>query len=168
MRPMKQGKRHHRPAGYAATLALAMALLVALAGCGEMADQASFQRQEEPRTIPAGSVPVTGLAMVYDEAAARALTNPFDQSPAVLETGQRLYNTYCRMCHGESGAGDGAIAYAFPPQPRSLVDERSRGLSDGDLFWTITNGFGRMPAFEKRLTVDERWHIVSHVRSLQR
>ena len=165
---MKLNRSIYWPARYAAALALALALLVPLAGCNEMHVQPSFQRQEEPRAFPAGSVPVTGLAMAYPEEEARALDNPFDQTPAAVDAGQRLYNTYCRMCHGESGLGDGAIASYYPPQPRNLTDEAARGLSDGDIFWAVTNGFGRMPPFEKRLTVDERWQVVTYVRSLQR
>lgn len=152
-------------------LGLALAALGAglllLGACAEMAVQPSYQRQEAPLSLPAGSVPASGKPQTFTQEQALALTNPFAGQPAAVQAGQRLYGINCRMCHGADGKGTGAIAQYFPPKPTDLTGQRVLDLSDGQIFWTITNGFARMPDFQKKLTVDERWQIVTYVRSLQ-
>jgi hypothetical protein len=40
-------------------------------------------------------------------------------------------------------------------------------MTDGEVFWKITKGItGIMPAGEKRMTEEERWHVVNYVRTL--
>ncbi len=133
----------------------------------DMFDQPSFRRQEAPLVAPVGAVPVTGRPQAFTEQQAAALSNPFAGQAAAVEAGKRLFAINCQMCHGAEGKGNGAIASYFPPKPTDLTSERVRGLADGQIFWTITNGFARMPDFRTKLSVEERWQIVAFVRSLQ-
>ena len=109
-------------------------------------------------------------------AEARTLPNPVPTSPDVLKRGRGLYSQHCVLCHGESGRGDGPAARtharkAKPPQDltQSAVQRR---LSDGEIFWKITNGHRRgdkiiMPSFEGDIPVPEdRWKLVHYIRSL--
>ena len=43
--------------------------------------------------------------------AEKDLKNPFggDKSAAVLSLGQKYYETYCMVCHGQTGKGDGNV-----------------------------------------------------------
>lgn len=158
-----------RPGRAAFAVTLAVLALILLAGCTDMAEQASFRRQEPPRQgFPAVSVPVSGLPATYTEQQAAALQNPVAGRQEATTAGTTHYAINCRMCHGDDGKGTGPIAQYFPPQPTDLTGDRVRGLSDGQIFWAITNGFGRMPAFRKTLTEAERWETVNYVRSLQR
>lgn len=139
-----------------------------LSACGDMmALQPAYQRQDYPiLPFPTNSVPVSGAQTAWTQQTATAATNPLNQQQAA-PAGKELYQVNCRMCHGNDAKGTGAIAYAFPPHPADLTSAQVQQQSDGQLFWAITNGFGRMPAFGKRLTDTQRWQLVSYVRTLK-
>ncbi|HEV8581601.1 MAG TPA: cytochrome c [Thermoanaerobaculia bacterium] len=121
-----------------------------------------------PGTIPvAGPLPFRYAA--NPEGAARAgreLRNPFPPSPAVLARGQRVYQTFCAVCHGETGAGDGPLIPKFP-NPPSYTSARLLQMPDGQIFHVITRGSGMMPAYAGQISPDDRWKAVRYVRRLQ-
>ena len=101
-------------------------------------------------------------------------------TPEFLKRGQERFNIYCAPCHGESGHGDGPIAQrvaalqltpdavgSWAP-PQNLHEAKILGRPDGHLFNTITNGVRNMPAYDKQISVPDRWAIVTYVRALQR
>jgi mono/diheme cytochrome c family protein len=53
-------------------------------------------------------------------------------------------------------------------KPADLTNkEHMAEATDGELFWKISKGIqGIMPAGEKRMTEEERWHVVNYVRTL--
>ncbi len=66
-------------------------------------------------TIPRGSHPFH-YGPGEDEAvrAGRELENPYHASPQTLEEGKALFQTYCAVCHGTQGKGDGPISGKIP------------------------------------------------------
>jgi hypothetical protein len=50
----------------------------------------------------------------------------------------------------------------------SLLDERIRKMSDGEIFNTITNGKNTMMAYGPNVIVPDRWAIIAYLRALQR
>lgn len=74
----------------------------------------------------------------------------------------------CVYCHGETGEGNTENLPKLRRVPADLSDnDRMPKLSDGEIFWKITKGIpGIMPAREKQLTEEERWHVVNFVRTL--
>jgi len=85
-----------------------------------------------------------------------------------LAQGQKLWQSNCAACHGETGKGDGPKAQNSPQPMPNFTDPASLiEVSDMNLFQTITNGLGQaMPAFKGQLTDDERWAVGSYARSL--
>ena len=86
--------------------------------------------------------------------------NPFADAPAALGAGGKLYRQNCASCHGDNAQGrDG--------HP-SLRTERIRAATPGELQWLLTNGSMKngMPSWS-RLPEQQRWQIVSYVKSLQ-
>lgn len=132
-----------------------------------MADQPSFKPQERPLEPPPGSVPQGQWepALNRDEAG-KVLRNPIPPMLASLESGRRLYTTYCALCHGESGKGGGPVAAKFVPPP-DITIAFFRQRSDGFLYETIRSGGPLMPAQGDALSVKERWDIVNYLRNLQ-
>ena len=74
----------------------------------------------------------------------------------------------CIFCHGETGAGNEANLPRLRRKPADLSNkERMTAMTDGEVFWKISKGItGIMPAGEKRLSEEERWHVVNFVRTL--
>jgi mono/diheme cytochrome c family protein len=53
------------------------------------------------------------------------------------------------------------------PPPADLTDAgHMNTLTDGHIFYQISEGRKPMPSFKKRLTQDQRWQLVLLVRSL--
>jgi mono/diheme cytochrome c family protein len=97
------------------------------------------------------------------ERAGRELTNPFHPDPPTLEKGKLLYETYCLVCHGAQGKGDGPIASKIPP-PTSYKSERVMGFLPGRIFHVITLGSNKMPSYAAQLSPEDRWLIITYVR----
>src|SRR3989442_12779582 len=90
-----------------------------------MRHQRSFKPYSRNLAPVPGTVPVTGAPPAADLKSADRLTNPRTRTSESLNRGKFLYETYCLVCHGEAGKGDGPIA-SRPPSgfllaPRSLV-----------------------------------------------
>ena len=98
------------------------------------------------------------------ERAGRELTNPFSAAPDVLARGKGLYTIYCNVCHGERGKGDGPIASKIPPPP-AYQSTRVLGFAPGRIFHVITMGANKMPPYAAQLSPDERWLVVTYVKS---
>lgn len=101
------------------------------------------------------------------------LENPFDDDHEATEAGEEIFQTNCAVCHGPEGKGDGPGATGLDPQPADLSDGTMLGsLSDGYLFWRVSKGGAfdpfnsAMPAWETTLSEDQRWQVISFVRSL--
>jgi len=52
--------------------------------------------------------------------------------------------------------------------PRSLHADAVRAQPAGEIFNTITNGKGKMPAYGPQIPVEDRWRIVLYEKALQR
>jgi mono/diheme cytochrome c family protein len=96
--------------------------------------------------------------------AGRELTNPFHPTPQILEKGKVLYQTYCLVCHGEEGKGDGPIASKIPPPP-SYKSDRLLAYPPGRIFHVITRGANKMPSYAAQLSPEDRWLIITYVRA---
>ena len=100
-------------------------------------------------------------------AAAKKMKNPVPRSDAALRAARDTFNDRCVNCHGETGKGDGSDAMMYTPPPADLTDAHMMGMmSDGEIFYKISEGRNAMLAFKKLLTVEQRWQLVHFVRTL--
>jgi mono/diheme cytochrome c family protein len=98
---------------------------------------------------------------------AKSRKNPLQQSDAAIKTAKGLYAENCAHCHGETGRGDGSDAMRYDPKPADFTDApHMNSVTDGALFYQISQGRKPMPAFKRRMTEDQRWQLVLLVRSL--
>jgi mono/diheme cytochrome c family protein len=95
-----------------------------------------------------------------------AKKNPVAPTQESIAAGQRIYSKTCALCHGKSGDADGPAVIELNIHPAKLSDPKLTTESDGALFWKITTGKKPMPAYGKRLSETERWHLVNYVRTL--
>lgn len=93
---------------------------------------------------------------------------PFEVTPAVMARGQARFNISCAICHGATGAGDGMAKQFGMATVQSLLQERIRIMSDGEIFNTITHGKNTMLGYGNRVQVSDRWAIIAYVRALQK
>jgi mono/diheme cytochrome c family protein len=127
-----------------------------------------------------GAAPVPGSAEAKENAAlgivtsssdagypGNALKNPFRPTMQVLKRGQVVFNTYCIVCHGPAGLGDGLIVPHFP-RPPSLQSDKVRNWPDGNIYHVITMGQNVMPSYASQITPGDRWAVIHYVRALQR
>jgi len=97
---------------------------------------------------------------------AKQRKNPVQPSPPAIAAARTIYGDKCVQCHGETGKGDGSDAALYYPAPASFADaKRMSMVTDGELFYEISQGRKPMPAFKKRLTEEQRWQLVLLVRS---
>ena len=98
--------------------------------------------------------------------------NPTTVTPESIAKGKELYmersKGNCVFCHGETGAGNEANLAKLRRKPADLTSkERMTAMTDGEVFWKVSKGIqGIMPAGEKRMSEEERWHVVNYVRTL--
>ena len=111
---------------------------------------------------PAGSVPVSGRE---GTGKAAGMLNPPPSDANTLALGQTLFGINCAMCHGPTSAKPGPVGLKLTPPPPGLDHGMVQGLGDSDIFGAITNGFGRMPPFRDKLTVQERWSLIRYLRT---
>jgi mono/diheme cytochrome c family protein len=117
-------------------------------------------------TVPRGFLPLRyGRSAEDAERAGRELKDPGVAVDAAR--GRMLYATYCLVCHGERGRGDGPLVPRIP-NPPSYASERIRGLPPGRLYHVITYGAGQMPSYAVQVPPDDRWLIVREVQRLAR
>jgi mono/diheme cytochrome c family protein len=96
----------------------------------------------------------------------KKLKNPLQPTPANLSAAAQIFNDDCAECHGEHGKGDGPEAMMHDPPPADLTDlQHMRTVTDGAIYYQITEGRKPMPSFRNRLTEDQRWQLALLVRS---
>jgi mono/diheme cytochrome c family protein len=99
----------------------------------------------------------------------RGMTSPTEADEAALARGRTIYDTYCALCHGQTGQGDGPSAVTLDPPPAPLAISSAR-MGDDYLFWRISEGgthFGTgMPVWKAALSDAERWDVIHYMRDL--
>jgi mono/diheme cytochrome c family protein len=163
--------------------------LTVVLGCGARSEQRAYEYMPDMVRDPAYKAfalnPVTrdGLTMQRpvagtiargyqpfhygpgEEEASRAgieLHNPYQATERTLEEGKALYETYCSVCHGAKGKGDGPIAEKIP-HPPSYGSDRLLEFPSGRIFHVITMGTNKMPSYAAQLSLDERWKVVTYI-----
>lgn len=95
-----------------------------------------------------------------------AKKNPFASTPEGLAEARKLYTYICAMCHGKDGDGKGDVAAEMKLELHDWRDASSiEKMTDGELFWIVTNGKGKMLGEGDRETEKVRWNFVNLVRS---
>ena len=99
------------------------------------------------------------------------LTNPVAADEESLVRGEEIFTTYCVVCHGEGGMGDGVGGVNLDPAPAPIA-HTSRMLGDDYLYWRVSAGGSHdpfnsaMPAWESAFDETARWDVINYVRAL--
>ncbi|SDF01319.1 Cytochrome C oxidase, cbb3-type, subunit III [Thermus arciformis] len=146
-------------------------LLPLLAACGWMWDQpkvktfreAPLKVETSPERVRFGENlnPEVRLGLKPEGGFAE---NPFAFTGDDLLRGKALFQSFCAVCHGVRGEGDGRVIPLGMPKPRSFHDPAVRGQPEGYFYFAATNGFGRMLSYKSRIPERERWLIAHYVK----
>lgn len=98
---------------------------------------------------------------------ADAVVNPLKGNPQATKAGAAIFAQQCVICHGEKGKGDGLAASGLDPKPANLTSEKVQNMTDGAMFWKISNGRAPMPSFKAILNDQQRWQAVNYLRELK-
>jgi cbb3-type cytochrome c oxidase subunit III len=89
--------------------------------------------------------------------------------------GKKLFLTYCFLCHGTEGRGDGFAANNLQVRPRNLTNDAYMSKrTDEQLFEAISGGGAAfhgsiaMPYWRESLTKQQIWDLVAYIRILHR
>ncbi len=80
------------------------------------------------------------------------------------KSGQQIYVAKCSACHSSDGSGTGTIGKSM--RIPSLTSMQVQGQSDEDLASVISNGVGKMPAYQKKYSPDQIQLLVAYIREL--
>ena len=139
---------------------------------------AALQGQDDNNSI---AVPMNGsVPYYYDDteeerlrATAELQANPFPITEEGMLRGQQLYNTFCGICHGAKGDGNGwlvdeANANAkYPAAPANFLLDEHINSSNGRYYHAIMYGKNVMGAYKDKISYEERWQVIHYIRSLQ-
>lgn len=122
-------------------------------------------------TVPIGFTPFRYTVDTISRAkAGRELVNLFLPTDSVLARGKLMFTTFCIGCHGELGKGDGQLFKSglYPLKPRDISAQATSRRPDGQIYHTITLGFGSMMPHGAQIRPEDRWKLVLYVRVLQK
>jgi mono/diheme cytochrome c family protein len=100
------------------------------------------------------------------------IKNPVDSANVDLKEAERLYLVYCGICHGSKLDGDGPLHKGgkgpFTSRPATLIGDSGKGaLPPGTIFHVITYGKNAMGSYASQLTPQQRWMVVTYIKSKQ-
>ena len=85
----------------------------------------------------------------------------FDKATA--SEGEIIYTKNCQSCHGNPDKENSLKT--LKPVPPDLSGKQTQERTDGDLFYILTTGRLIMPSFKNILTEEDRWKLISYIRS---
>jgi mono/diheme cytochrome c family protein len=97
---------------------------------------------------------------------AATLTNPVTPTPESAAHAKMMYGIDCAMCHGANGNGKGDLVADMQLTMKDFTNPATlKDMSDGQIFYTIRNGKGKMPPEGDRAKDADVWNMVILVRS---
>ena len=99
-------------------------------------------------------------------AEARDRRNPRPATKESVDRGGLLFSSQCVMCHGKDAHGKGDLVERLSLEVPDLTDPSlHEKWTDGQLFYVLNYGHGRMPK-QDRFRDDVKWDLIDYVRSL--
>jgi cytochrome c6 len=84
---------------------------------------------------------------------------------SLADSGGDLFKAKCAMCHGPDGKGQTTMGKNL--NLKDLGSAEVQKQSDAELTTIITNGKGKMPKYDGKLTKDQISDVVKYIRTLK-
>ena len=148
---------------------------------GEQAQQEMMATLTGASGLTVQGTPLNGHVPYYYEdteeertrATEEIIANPFPITDRGLATGENLYNINCGICHGEKGDGNGWLVdeananAVYPAAPANFLNDEFSAASNGRYYHAIYYGKNVMGGYTDKLSYEERWQVIHHIRALQ-
>lgn len=127
---------------------------------------------QQPLTLSAQSSPAAKETPSTEQsipAEAKQMANPVTPTPESLARAKTIYGYDCAMCHGIKGDGKGDLVEPMKLTMKDYTNPAAlKDMTDGELFYIIENGRGKMPGEKGRAKPDEMWNMVILIRSFSK
>ncbi|MBM3419987.1 MAG: cytochrome c [Bacteroidetes bacterium] len=118
-----------------------------------MSFSAYQQKQPEPWPVPAEY---------------KNMANPVKADEASVKLGAAAYARNCASCHGRTGLGDGPKGRALKTFSGDFSGAAYHNQTDGEHFYKTKFGRGEMPAYDKKISDTDMWHMVNYMRTFKK
>ncbi|MBL7113855.1 MAG: cytochrome c [Bacteroidales bacterium] len=98
----------------------------------------------------------------------KSMKNPITADDASINSGTLLYKKHCASCHGKVGLGDGVKARQLETFPGDFSAAAYQDQTDGEHFYKTKFGRNEMPAYDKKVSDDDIWHIINYMRTFKK
>lgn len=139
---------------------------------GKNTDPNLMEPPPTPTPTPAPTPPiemVNGKVKQQWQAPAEfaSMKNPLKINAEVVKKGKYLYKNRCEICHGSEGKGNGPYNDPKWTQSTNLTSKAVQANTDGELFYKVSNSRDRHPSSKVLYSEEERWMVVSFLRTLK-
>jgi len=82
----------------------------------------------------------------------------------LLVKGDTIYRTFCSVCHGEKGDGQGILVTGAVQYPTPGAYDSKVGLTEGKMYHSITHGKNLMGSYASQITPEQRWQVIYYIK----
>ncbi|MCL4524170.1 MAG: c-type cytochrome [Acidobacteria bacterium] len=149
--------------------ATALVLVIVIAALGALAfwfQKHGFSAREEPAWYE--KTLARHARRIATPAGSKELKNPHPLTDKGLVEAREHWMAHCSTCHALDGSGNTTIGRNLYPKAPNMRDAETQKLSDGELFYIISNGvrFTGMPAWGDEDSPQSIWELVGYIRRL--
>jgi mono/diheme cytochrome c family protein len=83
---------------------------------------------------------------------------------ALLVKGDTIYRTFCSVCHGAKGDGQGILVTGAVQYPTPGAYDSKVGLTEGKMFHSLTHGKNLMGSYASQITPEQRWQVIYYIK----
>ncbi|MBI1750682.1 MAG: c-type cytochrome [Acidobacteria bacterium] len=149
--------------------ATAIVLVIVIVAAGALVmwfQRHGFSAREEPAWYE--KTLARHARKIATPAGAKELKNPHPLTEESLPAAREHWVAHCSSCHALDGSGNTTIGRNLYPKAPDMRDMETQKLSDGELFYIISNGvrFTGMPAWGEEDSPQSIWELVGYIRRL--
>jgi mono/diheme cytochrome c family protein len=99
---------------------------------------------------------------------AKNAKNPYAATAENIKPGREHFADHCATCHANDGSGNTEMGPNLYPKAPDLRLPETQNLTDGEMFYIITNGVRMtgMPGWGRTHTAEDTWKLVLFIRHL--
>jgi mono/diheme cytochrome c family protein len=149
-----------------ALLWILLAVVIVAIAYGGIVIRRGFSTKDAPSAL---ETVVARTALDWSiPSSAKDAKNPFPATPENITAGMQHFADHCAACHANDGSGNSEMGPNLYPKTPDMRLAQTQNLTDGDLFYIITNGVRMtgMPGWGPSHSAEDTWKLVLFIRHL--